>query len=375
MNARERFLGTMHFQPVDRPPMMEIGLWPQTTDRWRGEGLPPGVPETGDVLIFGSEYFGLDRHESLDIEFNLIPRFPEEILEEEERYLILRRRDGRITRALKEGMVRGVRLSMDQYLDFPVKSREDFDALKWRFDPASPVRYPPYWDDVVRCLKGRDFPLCIPAEGSMKLNGFFMTLRNWMGTERACTVFYDDPSWAHEMCDFIADMIIETSRRALEEVEIDYFFWSEDFAYNTGPLISPHLFKEFLLPRYRRVNDFVRDHGIDLVFLDSDGDVRRLLPLMIEAGINGITHCEVAANMDVAALRRELGHDLRFMGGIDKRALARNRKAIEDELRKRIPPLLESGGGYIPLVDHGIPPDISYENFLAYLDLKCRLIQ
>ena len=101
MNARERFLGTMHFQPVDRPPMMEIGLWPQTTDRWRGEGLPPGVPETGDVLIFGSEYFGLDRHESLDIEFNLIPRFPEEILEEEERYLILRRRDGRITRALK----------------------------------------------------------------------------------------------------------------------------------------------------------------------------------------------------------------------------------------------------------------------------------
>jgi uroporphyrinogen decarboxylase len=375
MNARERFQRTMHFQPVDRPPLMELGLWPQTTDRWRSEGMPPGIPERGDVLIFGSEFFGLDRLECVDIELNIIPEFPEEILEEDERYLILRRRDGRITKALKEGMVRGVRMSMDQYLDFPVQCRQDWEALKWRFNPASPARFPPYWEDVVRCLKGRDYPLHLPAPGSTKLNGFFMTLRNWMGTEKACTIFYDDPVWAHEMCDFIADMIITTLGRAVEDIDFDYFFWAEDFAYNAGPLVSPHLFEEFLVPRYRRVNDFMRSHGIDVIFLDSDGDMRLLIPMMIDAGINGVTPCEVPAHMNVVELRKGHGHDLLLMGGIDKRVLAQDKQAIRAELLAKIPPLLESGGGYVPMIDHSAPPDVPYENFLYYLDLKRKIVE
>jgi len=353
---------------------MEIGAWPQTVDRWRREGMPAGVPEKGDVLIYGSEYFGLDRLECVDIELNLIPDFPEEILDEDERYLFIRRRDGRITKGLKEGMVRGVRMSMDQYMDFPVKCREDWDAMKWRFNPASPARYPPYWPDVVRCLRGRDYPVHVPADGSTKLNGFFMTLRNWMGTEKACTVFYDDPSWAHEMFDFIADMIISTLQRAVTEVEFDYFEWSEDFAYNAGPLVSPRIVKTFFVPRYRRVNDFLRSHGIDVIALDSDGDPRLLIPLLLESGVNWITPCEVAAKMDVVALRKQYGRDLCLAGGVDKRALAQDCQAIQAELLAKLPPLLETGG-FIPMLDHTVPPDVPYANFLFYLDLKRKIAE
>jgi len=375
MNARERFQRTMHFRPVDRIPLSEIGLWEQTIDRWRAEGMPPQVPERGDTrLFYGSEFFALDRMEVVDIKLSMIPEFEEGVLEEDERYMIIRRPDGRITKALKERMVRGMRMSMDQYLEFPVKCREDWEALKWRYDPKSPARYPPYWEGVVRCLQGRDYPVHVPAVGSTKMNGFYSSFRNWMGTEKACTIFYDDPVWAHEMCDFIADMIIVTLRRALTDVDFDFFLWHEDFAFKTGPLVSPSIFRTFFLPRYRRVNDYIRSHGIDIIFLDTDGDPRVLIPLMIEAGINGLLPLEVTANQDPVALRREYGHDLLLWGGIDKRALAQDKQAIEAELSSKIPLLLEDGG-YIPTLDHTAPPDIPYENFLYYLDLKRKIIE
>ncbi len=57
------------------------------------------------------------------------------------------------------------------------------------------------------------------------------------------------------------------------------------------------------------------------------------------------------------------------MGGIDKRELAKGCKEIEAEVRRRILPLLDSGG-YIPTVDHTVPPDVPFENFMYYLELK-----
>jgi len=365
----------MRFKPVDRLPFTEIGLWEQTIDRWHDEGWPRDIRMDSFWLQYDQgECFGLDRFGYIDITMGMIPGFQEEILEEDERYMIIRRTDGRITKALKKGSARGMRSSMDTYLEFPVKCRADWEDLQWRYDPNSQARYPPYWDDHVRCLEGRGYPIHIPVLSSTAGSGFYSSFRNWMGTEMACTIFYDDPMWAHEMCDFIAETIIATCRRALEDVEVDFFFWHEDFAYNAGPLVSPRIFKEFLLPRYRRVNDFVRAHGVDIIFLDTDGDPRALIPLLLEAGVNGLFPCECAAHQDPVALRDEYGQGLLLWGGIDKRALAQDRKAIKQELLRKLPPLIEDGG-YVPTVDHVVPPDVSYDNFLFYLDLKRRILE
>ena len=176
------------------------------------------------------------------------------------------------------------------------------------------------------------------------------------------------------MCDFIADNIIATCQRALEDVEVDFFFWHEDFAYNSGPLVSPKIFKDFLLQRYRRVNDFLRAHGVDIIFLDSDGNLTALIPLLLEAGINGLFPCECAAQQDPIELRKEFGRDLLLWGGIDKRALTADQKTIKHELISKLPYLIESGG-YIPTLDHFVPPDVSYQNFLFYLDLKRKILE
>jgi uroporphyrinogen decarboxylase len=300
----------------------------------------------------------------------MFPPFEEEVIFEDERYLVKRHADGHVSRALKEGTVRGTRPSMDQMLSFPVIDRADFEAIKRRYDPTSPVRYPEWWDDVKRCLADRDYPLALTHNGCF---GLFSFLRRWMGTERACTLFYDDPSLAHDMLDFLTDYLIAVTRRALEETEIDFFNYFEDYAFKTGPLIGPNLFRPFFLPRYRRINDFLRAHGVRHIALDSDGNTEVLIPLLIEAGITFHWPLERAAGMDPLKVRQEYGHDLALGGGIDKRALARGRKSIEEELYRHVPQLLEDGG-YIPTVDHSVPPDVSYGDFMYYLELKCKLL-
>jgi uroporphyrinogen decarboxylase len=303
----------------------------------------------------------------------LIPGFETEVLEEDERTMVMRHADGRVTRALKEGMVRGQRMSMDTYLRFPVESRDDFVAVKRRYNPDSPARYPAFWDDYAELLQERSYPVQVPLL-TTDCQGFYSCLRNWMGTEAACTVFYDDPAWAEEMCEFIADTIIAVCRRVVESVDVDYFLWHEDYAFKTGPLLSPRIVRKFLLPQYRRVNDFMRAHGVDIIFIDTDGDPRVLIPLLLESGINGILPLECAAGQDPVALRKEYGHDLLLWGGIDKRALAQDRAAIERELLAKIPPLM-ADGGYIPTVDHAVPPDVPYDNFIYYMDLKLKILE
>jgi uroporphyrinogen decarboxylase len=324
----------------------------------------------GDI-IYGSEFFGLDRIGYLPLQVvEMMPPFEIEVIEEDDRYLVQRFPDGHVSRALKEGTARGTRSSMDQMLAFPVKERADFEDIKKRYDASSPKRYPEWWADTGRCLAGRDYPLALTHNGCF---GLYSLLRRWMGTEDACTVFYDDPSLAHEMLDFLSDYLIELTRRALEDLEIDYFNYFEDYAYKTGPLIGPKIFREFMLPRYRRINDFLRSHGVQHIWLDSDGNTEVLIPLMIEAGITFHWPLERAAEMDPLAIRAEYGHDLGLGGGIDKRALARGRKDIEEEVYRHVPQLLEDGG-YIPTVDHAVPPDVSYDNFMYYLETKKRLL-
>ena len=369
MNTRERFVKCNLFQNVDRVPLMEIGVWAQTIERWNKEGMPEGT-ERFNVLK-GSEFFGLEHCEWLDANFLLSPPFETSVIKEDERTIIFMDRFGCTRRGLKDGQIGSSRSSMDQFVEFAVESRSDFHALKERFDPHDSNRYPKNWNELIETWKSRDYPLALSRGGEF---GFYSLLRRFMGTENACTIFYDDPVLAEEMLDFFADFFIQFSGQVLTQVKPDWYNWFEDFAFKTGPLISPAIFKKFLLPRYRRVNDHLRTHGIDIISLDSDGNIEVLLPMIIEAGFNQICPMEQAAGMNAVAIRKQYGNALAMLGSIDKRELAKGKKEIEREVLRQVPFLLETGG-YIPTVDHTVPPDVSYENFLYYLKVKRRIVE
>jgi uroporphyrinogen-III decarboxylase len=181
-------------------------------------------------------------------------------------------------------------------------------------------------------------------------------------------LFYDDPVFLEEVLDNRAQLMIEVTDRVLQDTDIDYFAFWEDMAYKTGPLLSPALFKKYLSPRYKRVTEFLRSRGIDLIFVDSDGNVEELIPLWLDAGVNGVWPFEVTAGMDVVRLRKQYGNDLLMIGGLDKRALAQGRDAITREIESKVPWMIERGG-YIPQVDHGVPPDVSWDNFCYFNEL------
>jgi uroporphyrinogen decarboxylase len=80
------------------------------------------------------------------------------------------------------------------------------------------------------------------------------------------------------------------------------------------------------------------------------------------------TPCEVAAGIDVGELRAEYGQEVLLAGGIDKRALAAGKPQIKAELEKRY--RTAELGGYIPGIDHGVPPDVSWENYCYYVEVS-----
>jgi len=369
MTDRERFLNVMEFKPVDRYPNYELGVWGQTIERWYSEGLPRDVCYWN--WFEGEPYFEIDRRMFIPVNARIVPAFDEEVIEENDRYIIFKDGIGRIRKAMKEGTVRGTRPSMDQYIDFPVKDRKSFEEIKKRYNPKSPIRYPMWWDEMVRLWRDRDYPLCLFVNGQI---GFYWTLREWVGTENLSYMFYDDPILVHEMLDFIADFIIQLSTKALSSVQIDYFNFSEDFAGKGGPLISPKIYKEFFAPRVKRVVEHFQKYGVRYFWVDSDGNFEVLIPYMIEAGINGIWPLEQAAGMDPIKLRKKYGKDIVLLGGIDKRELTKDKASIEKELYSKVPYLLEYGG-YIPHLDHTFPPDIPYDNFLHYMELKKKLLR
>lgn len=137
----------------------------------------------------------------------------------------------------------------------------------------------------------------------------------------------------------------------------------------TSPLISPQLFREFHLDALKRVTKVIREAGIKLITLDSDGKVHELIPLWIEGGVNQVNPLEVAADCDPIRYRNEFGKELRLSGGIDKRVLrdGMSRRAIEDHVMRYANLVAE--GGFVPTVDHSVPPDVPFENFKYFVEL------
>jgi uroporphyrinogen decarboxylase len=367
MTPKERFVKALQFAPVDRAPLMEIAVWGQTRERWLQEGMPPTC-NTG-FMHRGDAWFGLEGYETVDVNVTgPLPAVEPRVLEENAETILFVDGMGRTRRALKTGTVGGTRLSMDTYLDFPVKDMASFNAFKWRYEGPAEARYPADWEAVRAAALATDLPLTLmnPLAGTF---GYYSMLRNWMGTEALSYFWYDDPALLHACLDFLTDFALRTLERALREIPFDFVYIHEDMAGKGGPLMGPKLFREFLLPHYRRLVGFLKAHGIPLVLVDTDGDHEVLTPLFLEAGVNGFGPIERAAGMDPVDLRRRYGNAFCMLGGIDKRELAKDRAAIDREIDRAIRPLI-AAGGFIPMIDHAVPPDVSLDNFRYYLERK-----
>jgi uroporphyrinogen decarboxylase len=382
MDSTERIMAVLNFQQPDQMPIMDMGYWNETMDRWREEGLPEEVLQVpaGDYLPgvdlrtywgddYGNrmrilqveDYFGIEHWlvpPRLPIMETIFPFFEVEVLEDKGDTVIVRDRLGFILEKPKQGT------AFPRFVEFPVKTRQDYERLRPRLDPDSPGRYCRGWDTWARRLLARGKPL------SIWFRGFFGFPRDLMGLENLCMAYYLDPDLVQmiveDRCQFIKRLFVPV----LERFHVNCVLIWEDMAYNHGSMISPKTFRRFMLPYYQEVNDFFHSKGVDRTLADSDGNIVELCSLFIEGRADGVYPLEIAAGSDPVILR-ERYPDFVLMGGIDKRALAAGPEAIDREL-ERLVPVVEKGG-YLPMVDHLVPPDVSLENYQYFLQRRREL--
>ncbi|OPZ19586.1 MAG: methylcobalamin:coenzyme M methyltransferase [candidate division BRC1 bacterium ADurb.BinA364] len=370
MNALQRFSASMEYQPLDRVPNWEAGAWPQTWKRWEDEGA--AVPNDERHWFYGCDLLGLDRREFIHFNGQAIPPFRQEVLESSEEYEILRDSKGRVRKALKAGAIGGARMSMDQYLRFAVETPEDWAEVKKRFDPRDARRYEANWREVSPAQwKARQTPLIFAP--NTQTMGFYWVAREFLGTENLSYAWYDQPGLMHDMMEFWADFLIEAGRPILEATDLEYICLAEDMAMKSGPLLSPATYKEFIFPRLKRVIEFYKSNGTRYICIDTDGNPEALIPLLLDAGVDCLWPLERAAEQDPIRLRRKFGRSLRLWGAVDKRELAKGPAAIAAHL-KAMRPLIEEGG-FIPTVDHTVPPDVSWSDFQYYMEAKRLLLR
>ena len=354
MNERQRFLRYMSFEPVDRIPLMEMGFWTETLERWHHEGLPKWVTHDRH----------LEAYLNLDLSFNrnwlpindlLYPPFEPKVLGETESEQVLSDENGVVYRQQKHHR------TIPQYIRFPVETEADYEALIPRLNGADPGRYAEDFDEDLHWRQERGEIV------GVHFRSFFGFPRGLMGLENWCTAFYDQP---HLVRRIVADRVCfakDLLARVLATGALDFVQVWEDMAFKTASLISPQLVRELMQPAYEELVAFLRRGGVELIMVDCDGRVDGLLPVWLEVGIDGVHPCEVAAGSDPVELRRRFP-GCRLMGGLDKRAIASGREGVDAVLR-HVQPLLQEGG-YIPFLDHFVPPDVSYDTYRYYVDRR-----
>lgn len=372
MTAKDRFVRTITFEPIDHVPCMEVCVWAQTRQRWIGEGMPEEVNTS--FMHRGSDYFALTGYETVQIDaINPHPIRPDETIDETDEYLTFVDSLGRTRRALKRGTVDGTRMSMDTYVDFAVKDIASFQQYRRGYDARYDAqRYPADWEFVKGGVRHTTLPLTLldPLEGTF---GFYSMLRNWIGTENLCYLFYDDPKLIEACLDTLSEFALRILAKAVQQIPFDFYIIHEDMAGKGGPLMGPELFRKFILPHYKRFVEFLKSNGVKIVMVDTDGDHNTLIPAMLEAGVDGFCPIERAAGMDPVAIRKTYGKSVCMIGGVDKREIAKGPKAIDAELARSVTPIIDQGG-YIPTIDHAVHPDISLDDFRYYLDAKRRIL-
>ena len=314
MNERERFRRLMRGEPVDRPPLLEEGVRDEVIERWHAEGLPRGTTHL--------ELFGLTPHENLGPDIRYRPRYFGRVFD----------------------------LSVREY-------RRAFDVSRRRF--------PPDWPETVRRLEARDHVVCLWA-----MRGFFQALGvgDWPTFEQALLGTREQPARIRERLEMYGDFCAHMLEMTLEDVDPDFIYLSEPISDNDGPLISPAMFEEFMIPAYRRIIDTARAHGCEHVLVSTYGNSARLFPALLDVGITmlWISEAPEVPELDYCTLRRKFGPTVGLIGGIPLSTLREEEIVrIPERVQAIVLPLLESGR-YIPLAGGRVRAGVSWAAYRTY---------
>jgi len=348
LKARDRFNRLMNYDSIDRPPVIMVEPYEVSAlERWNNEGLIGSV----------ENFLGMDRLRLVPVDFFALPRFKNKIIfEDEKNYIEIDPYMGTTVKRKK--------LNPNMYygnIGYPVKDRKDWEKYKKRFDYKSFKRKPFNLDCISEKLNNSQEVIALDLYPFFFRLGFYA-----MGMENFLKAFYDMEKMVHEMFSYWADFTINVLKPYLSQIKIDIVNITEDLAYNSGPHISPDMYKKFWLPYQNKVVDELLKHDIKVICLWSAGDIDVLIPMLLDNGVNCISAVErCSSNMNPIKLRKKYGKKLLMLGGISKNNIIRGPENIDGAIRELMPLIKE--GGFMPTLDDMVSPDMSFSHFKYFV--------
>ena len=126
----------------------------------------------------------------------------------------------------------------------------------------------------------RDYPLGVNC-GSM-----IGKIRDMLTFEGLAYAMFDYPEMVEDMVETCCLLVEDALDQLLPAIRFDYASGWEDICFKNGPIVSVDFFRDIVMPRYKRIRRKLDQHGVGLWYTDCDGDVRPILPYLMEGGIN-----------------------------------------------------------------------------------------
>jgi uroporphyrinogen decarboxylase len=340
MTSHERFRRMFAHQDADRIPIID-SPWDATIQRWQSEGMPKEVSYV--------EYFDLDHFASRQFTDNS-PRYPAEVISETEDEIVYTSGWGVKMKQWKHAA------STPEFLDFTIVDADSWRKAKERIQPS---RDRVYWD-----MLKKNYPIWHEQNAWISpvvWFGFDITHSWAVGTERVLLALAEDPDWIVDMWRTELDTELALLDMVWDEgYRFDSIMWYDDMGYKQNQFFSKKMYRNLLKPFHQKAIDWAHAKGIK-AHLHSCGDIRPLVPDLVEMGLDGLNPLEVKAGMDPVLLKQQYGQQLTFHGGINA-VLWDQPDVIRAEMERVIPQMKENGG-YIFSSDHSVPSSVSLEDF------------
>jgi uroporphyrinogen decarboxylase len=351
MTSIERVRNVLDLKPVDLTPIA-LSPWAATVERWRREGH---IGPEEDV----AEHFGQDLRTGgwlnsvVDLDFE-----PVTVEETEETILQLDGNGAKLRRHKLHD-------STPEHVDFTVKDRATWEEFaKPRLVQFDRRRIPfESYREAKRFAAEKQRFFCWAGVAP------FEQMHPLCGHVNFLIGMADDPEWVKDMVQTYTDLTLNHLEVLFaEEGRPDGMFFYEDMGFKGKPFMSPAHYAEIMLPGHKRLFDFSHSIGCKVI-VHSCGYVEPLVPGLIEAGMDCLQAMEVKAGMDLPTLFRRFGDRISFYGGVDVRCLISNDRArIDEEMDRKILPVVTGGGGYILHSDHSEPPEVDYETMRYFVE-------
>jgi uroporphyrinogen decarboxylase len=255
--------------------------------------------------------------------------------------------------------------SYEEYAAYPLAEfNTPAEVEQWNKWPTSSC-----WDWNSFRIKVEKANKKIPCHIRYDIGGIFESAWGLYGLDRFLMGFYENPELVCSIMECYTDIFISNFRALMDKAEdlVDMVYTYDDIATQDGLMISPDMWRQYILPFHQKLNKVIREYDVKLMY-HSCGAVRPLIPAFIEElDIDVLNPLQPRAKgMDMAFIKKTYGDRLSFHGGVDlQKTLPFG--TVEDVQAEvsNICHTLGQGGGYICTSAHYIQGDVPVRNILA----------